>query len=268
MRPQFQDKRQIVRRRLITEIIIFVSFFFFIFLGVTLSFSGSILNFIGRPIWATENFVSQKSSDLSNFFHFKSSLITENQSLKMKNTSLKNQMADYQILKKENIELKSLWGRLPKNHHFINANILSKPDRSPYDTIIINVGSDDGVSEELPIYADSTIPLGKISKVYSRTSLVTLYSNPGEITDAIIDGSNTSVSVIGRGGGNFEMIIPKDLIAEKGSIVSLPRTVGIGTEILAIIEDDIQTLNDPSRTILLRSPVNIQELKWVQVEMD
>ncbi len=92
-----------------------------------------------------------------------------------------------------------------------------------------------------------------------------LYSNPGQITEAVIDGSNASVEIVGRGGGNFEMTIPLDLSAESGKLIILPNTT---SEVVAIVDRLISNPTDPIKKVLLRSPVNIQNLKWVQIKRD
>jgi cell shape-determining protein MreC len=180
-------------------------------------------------------------------------------------TALRLSMSDYQILKKENEDLKELLGRLPISKDFVLGNILTKPNHSPYDTIVIDIGSSDNVSEGSLVYANGNIPIGNIGKVYEKTSLVTLYSNPGQKTEGFMDITNASVLLTGRGGGNFEMIIPVDLTAEKGTVIFLP---GNNSEILALVDEIISRPSDPFKKVILSSPVNIQNLKWIQVKKD
>jgi hypothetical protein len=71
------------------------------------------------------------------------------------------------------------------------------------------------------------------------------------------------MEVVGRGGGNFEMTLPRDFILEKGTNVHLP---GINSFILGVSETIISDPRDPFIKALLVSPVNIQELKFVEVE--
>jgi cell shape-determining protein MreC len=145
------------------------------------------------------------------------------------------------------------------------GNILTKPNRSPYDTIIIDIGNNMGVRSGNLIYANGNVPIGNIDKVYSNTSLAVLYSSPGQKTDGFLDGSNASVELVGRGGGNFEMIIPIELSVEKGQIVYLP---GNNSEVLALVNEIISKPSDPFKLVILSSPVNIQDLKWVEVKKD
>lgn len=264
---QFRDKKQIERKRKIIK----NTFFLIIFLLVaSLGFfasTGKIFHFIGRPIWQTEKKVDQTLKDNKYLIRTKASVYKDNEGLLADNHDLKASMIDYNILKEENLSLKELFGRKPTSKDLVLSNILTKPNYSPYDTIIIDTGSDVGVNVGNIVYANSSTltPIGEISMVYSNTSLVTLYTNPGQTTEAMMEGTNTSVDLVGRGGGNFEMSIPIDLPFTKGTNVYLP---GLQTEIVAITQDVISSPNDPVKKVLLSSPVNVQSLKWVFVNRE
>ncbi len=260
---QFRDKKQMARKRkIIIYIIIFCVFIFSAIFGF-FKISSDIFEYIGRPIWHTEKVITEKLNGVDYLTRTKKSVWDENEKLLAENENLRISMFDYQTLKSENTQLKELLGRLPKEHNLILADILTKPNHSPYDTIIIDAGNKLEVKEGQKIYANGIVPIGIISKVYEYTSLVTLYSNPGQKTEAIIEGSNASVELIGRGGGNFEMTIPIDLLSEKGTKILLPN---IEPEILAYINEIISSPTDPMKKVLLSSPVNIQNLKWVEIK--
>jgi cell shape-determining protein MreC len=262
---QFRDKKQIVKRKKIIKNLIFLAAFLLLSaLGIFSYFSGA-LHFIGKPIWKVENSISNGLDSIGYVVHTKSSIYNENENLLKENGDLKISMTDYNILKNENIKLKELLGRVPASKDLVLSNILTKPSYSPYDSIIVDIGSDSGILVGDKVYSDTLVPIGKIKVVYKDTSLVTLYSSPKEVTRAVIDGSNTSVELIGRGGGNFEMTIPLELLFTKGAFVFLPN---FQSEIIAVTEEIISTPSDPVKKILLSSPVNIQGLKWVFVERD
>lgn len=260
---QFRDKKQIAKRKVMIKNIIICSVFILLSVAGVLAWSGKIFVSLGRPIWKTENTVTSGIDSTKYVVRTKSAVFNENENLKKENTELRLSMIDYQVLKNENTQLKELFGRVVPPNKFTIANILTRPNRSPYDTIIIDGGSDVGIMEGDRVYAGIDIPIGEVSKVYSNASLVLLYSNPGQITEGLLDGSNASVELLGRGGGNFEMTIPLDLVSDKGMSVVLP---GIKSEILAIIDAVISIPTDPVKKVILHSPVNIQSLKWVQVE--
>ena len=260
---QFRDKNQIAkRRRLIKNCIFLFVFLLLAALGIY-SFSNPALHFIGRPIWKTKNVVTNSIENVGYVVRTKSSVYKENENLLKENSDLKISMIDYKILKDENVSLKESLGRVEQGRDMVLSNILTKPNHSPYDTIIIDVGHNVGINVGNQVYSNVTVPVGEVSAVYNNTSLVTLYSNPGKSTEALIEGANTTIELIGRGGGNFEVTVPIDIAFDKGISVLLP---GIKPEIVATMQDVISLPNDPMKKILLSSPVNVQDLKWVFVK--
>ena len=260
---QFRDKKQINRKNRLIKNLIFVVIFLLLAVGGVFAYGSRALHFIGRPFWEADQSISINLENIGFVVRTKASVYKENENLLKENSELKTSMIDYQILKDENISLKDLFGRVQGGRDMVLGNILTKPNYSPYDTIIIDIGDNVGISVGNQVYSNVVTPIGEVSLVYKDTSLVTLYSNPGEKTEAMIDGTNTSVELVGRGGGNFEMIIPIDLPFTKGAFVFLPN---IQTEVVAIIEDVISSPNDPVKKVLLSSPVNVQSLKWVFVK--
>ncbi len=258
-----RDKKRIHKKKIIIRNIIIVGFLFVIFISGITGFIGKIFIFLGNPLWRAENTVVSGINNMTYLARTKSSVFKENESLKKENTDLKLSMTDYESLKKENDSLKELLGRLPQKQDFILANILSKPNRSPYDTLVIDVGRESGVVEGEKVFANGSIPIGEVDKVYATDSLVVLYSSPGQTTEAMIDGSNASVELIGRGGSNFEMTVPNELATDNGMMVILPSS---NSEILAVIDGIISRPTDPIKKVILHSPVNIQSLKWVQLK--
>ena len=71
------------------------------------------------------------------------------------------------------------------------------------------------------------------------------------------------MQAVGRGGGSFEISIPRELEIVEGTELVLP---GFEHQLLAMVEKIIFDPRDPVKTILATSPVNIQHLRWVEVE--
>lgn len=218
---------------------------------------------IGKPLWKTENAIGNGAENIGYVIRTKASVYNENEILKAKNQELEGRMVEYGGLLIENAELKSALDRVDPKDDFILATILVKPNRSLYDTVIIDIGLDNNLTKGMEVFAKGDVPMGTISEVYAHTSVVKLYSTPGEITDAQIQGSNSSVGLVGRGGGNFEMLVPVDLSVPEGTNVVLPY---IKMRVVATVVDSISEPQDPLRKIILKSPVNIQEEKWLQIK--
>lgn len=260
---QFRDKNKITRRKNIIRSLILAGILLIVIISGLLSWFPKILNTIGRPIWKMQNKLIDTTSSAEYIVRSKSSISNENQNLKIENQDLKNRMVDYTALSNENRELKELMGRITSKDEFILGAILARPNKSPYDSIIIDIGQDHGLYQGQKVFVSGDIPIGFVSEVYSNTSLVALYSNPGQKTEGILDGTNATVELVGRGGGNFEMTIPTDLSVESGKVVLLP---GIKREVVAIVDGLISVPTDPAKRVLLRSPINIQSQRWVEVK--
>ncbi|MFH1608962.1 MAG: rod shape-determining protein MreC, partial [Patescibacteria group bacterium] len=139
---------------------------------------------------------------------------------------------------------------------------------------IIDIGINQGIYVGQRVFAYGNIPIGKIAEVEANSSKVVLYSSPGEKTEAIISlghsltgeaGSAMSsfVELVGRGGGNFEITLPRDYILPEGTEIVLP---GAYPYLLGTVKTIISDPRDPFQKALIVSPVNVQELKFVQVE--
>ncbi len=203
-------------------------------------------------------------SNTATAFRFKSSLVLENETLKNKLLEQDAMLLNYGLVSDENIKLKEILGRKSLNIQMLLSAILEKPNRSLYDTLVLDVGSEDGVSEGDLVFAFGDIPVGQIKGVYGKTSNVNLFSNSGEKTDVMVGTNNTFMEIVGRGGGNFEMILPRDFNIQIGAHVFLP---GISNYVVATIETIVSDPRDSYAKALLVSPVNIQELKFVQVKL-
>lgn len=260
---QFLDKKQIIKRKKNIRNAIGFGLFFILFILGVFSFTGQLSNYIGRPIWVSENFISSSFNNIIYFFQSKSFLSNENKRLIEENTNINLNMIDYQILKKEVDQLKEILGRIPDGDNFILGNILTKPNQSLYDTVILDIGKNLNIKEGDAVYVNGNIIIGNIGKIYEKTSLVYLYTNPGQKTEGFLDGSNASVELVGRGGGNFEMIIPIELDVTNGTIVYLPGNTSF---VIAIVDEIISKPSDPFKKVILHSPVNIQNEKWVEVK--
>jgi cell shape-determining protein MreC len=255
--------RKIKKKKLIRfSIFIIVLFFIFYFHTGILNKLSYVSHFVFRPIVKLGNNIGDNFKSAGSYFYSKRALLAENEDLKTKLSEQGAEMANYKSILDENQKLKEILGRSITENQIIVSAILSKPNFSPYDTLLIDVGLQEGVTTGDRIFAFGNIPIGRVAEVYKNSSKVVLYSSPGEKTEIIISGGDILMQIVGRGGGNFEMILPRDFILTKSAEVHLP---GINPYVVAVVETVISDPRDAFTKALLVSPVNIQELKFVQV---
>ncbi|OGI65448.1 hypothetical protein A3H53_03460 [Candidatus Nomurabacteria bacterium RIFCSPLOWO2_02_FULL_40_10] len=242
-------------------IVCLILFFFRLSVFNGLSF---VSNIIFRPVLVLGNSIGEKFENFRSFFAFKNSLYSENKSLKSKLEENSAMLANYNSVLVENVSLKEILGRKEARNNLILSAILAKPNQSPYDTLVIDAGTKQGLRAGDIVFAFGNVPVGRVSDVYPSSSKVILFSNAGEKTQTAVGEKKVFMEVAGRGGGNFEMIVPRDFTIVKGDVALLP---GIFPYVLGVVEIIISDPRDPFIKALLVSPVNIQELKFVEVEI-
>ncbi len=256
-----QDRKVKQKRLTIILVIIFVFFIMVVFrtpLFRALSLGGQK---VFKPVWVLGGNIGTRFSMFFSSFASKQSLLQENDDLKMKLNEALIKNANQDVLLDENTKLKEILGR-KGGGEFILGNILAKPNQSLYDTLIIDIGEDHGVVLGNTVFALGNVPIGHVAEVFKTSSKVTLYSSWKEKTEVALSGSDVFMNVVGRGGGNFEMLLPRDFEVENGQEVVLS---GSGAHVVGRVVTVISDPRDSYKKALLVAPVNIQQLKFVQV---
>jgi hypothetical protein len=83
------------------------------------------------------------------------------------------------------------------------------------------------------------------------------------VEDANGKASLLSVVLKGTGGGNYTLEVPHDVVVRPGA---LARTKEIMPHTIAVFQKVVSDARDPFQTLLLSSPINMQELQFVEVE--
>ncbi len=191
----------------------------------------------------------------------KESLEAENASLKTKVDELTARVTESDQIVRENADLRAAMGR-SEAHHFTLAAVVAKPPHSIYDTLVIDGGSVLGFAPGDTVYANGATPIGTIDQVLPNSAIVRLYSAPGEKTEARLSPSNMDITLVGRGGGNFSATVAHDItVAADAAVVSKEADPSI----LAVFRKITSDARDPFQTLLLVSPVNVNELSFVEV---
>ncbi|KKR45193.1 MAG: hypothetical protein A2W58_01930 [Candidatus Zambryskibacteria bacterium RIFCSPHIGHO2_02_38_10.5] len=217
---------------------------------------------ISRPLWSVSSTLSKSFTKIKNFFVLKTTLINQNLTLIDEISALKLKEIDYDILLKENEDLKNQFGRVSQSKRIIAA-ILSKPPRSPYDTLVIDAGERDAIGLGDKVYLSDTILIGIITSITPESSLVKLFSTSDYKQEAILFRTGTSFELVGRGGANLELLVPKDTDIIWGDIFMYP---GLSTSVIASVYYIDTNSQSSFKTIYLRIPGNVFSTRFVFVE--
>ncbi len=251
------------KNRLIVGGIVFV-----LLLGIIMFFSSRAINhtrsrgeLITVPLWRLDTRVSLIGKDLYYYFASRNTLESYVTDLKYQVQNLQSANAELQVLKDENTKLKNQMSRSETQQRIL-ATILLKPNRTPYDTIVVDAGSTEGVIPGNKVYANGNTLIGTVADVSAHTAHITLFSTPGQQTDGVVVGTDITVTLTGRGGGAFEIDVPREVVLPVGNVVT---NVATFSNPIAIIGTQISSDRDAIKKILAKTPVNIQELKWVEI---
>lgn len=244
-------------------VIIFVIVFLILIYFRTSIFSGLsyVSSTVFRPFLVLKNSASARLDGFSSYLNSKDYLNKRIADLESKRADDEARMANYNTVLAENESLKEILGRKDEKKITTLAVILGKDNQSLYDTLIIDAGIAHGITVGARVFALGDIPIGYVDTVNEGTSKVILFSNSEQRT--AITFRETLFDLVGRGGGNFELILPRDFLVEKGEQVVLP---GIMPYVVAVVSDIISDPRDSVKKALLVSPVNTSALKFVQVE--
>lgn len=212
------------------------------------------------PLWRIGSASNDALGGVAASVRSRTSLLREIERLEKDAKVLQLETFELPILTAENQRLQELWQRRTHDESLL-GRVLARPNMTPYDTLVIDVGSLGGVAERDLVIVEN-VAIGRISSVFPRTSLVQLFSAPGVESNVSISTSSVMVVATGVGGGNFVGEVSRVIEVERGSVVVLPD---IRARVFAIVEEVQAEASDPFRTILFHLPVNIAEIDWVEV---
>lgn len=241
-------------------------FAIFALLGAT---NGDVRNVAVKTIVGATSpffkFASLAAEKKDNFFFMirnKQSLEGELSSLKEKNIELENKAILLESVRKENEELKIMLSR-PDKKNYILGSIVSRPPQSPYDMIVIDAGSDNGVKKGMKAVAYGSVLIGHVAETFPNASKIKLVSYPGEETNLFIENAKISAIGLGLGGGNIELKIPSSVKINSGDKIN---TDGTFRYLLGTVDKIEADALNPFQKIIFRMPINLNELQKIGLE--
>lgn len=153
----------------------------------------------------------------SNFYDIQD----ENRKLRKTNILLLSELSQLREEKLENIRLRRLLGFKEKtnNYEFIPADVVGKTLVSPYNYIILNAGSNEGVEVNMPVISESGV-VGKIMKVGKNYSVAMILYHKDFRASVKIQRTRVD-GILGWEGGEFLSVfnVSKTMDVEVGDVV-------------------------------------------------
>lgn len=217
---------------------------------------------IADPFWQARNKLADSLTTMQRYFASKTKLLQENQALSQELDQARQKLLTLAPLQHELDSLQPLLSH-PPAPKTVTAAVLSRPPYSPYDTLVIDAGVQDGVAEGDIVTSVGGSVIGDVSNVFRDFSRVSLFSSPGTKTAVLIGGKGVQVNATGAGGGEFQILLPREVSVSAGDAVVLP---GQTPQVLGVVQSVQYQETDFMQLVSFQSPVNIFELRYVTVD--
>lgn len=260
MKATYRRDNSPAKRKFITLAII-------LFTGAGILLLGSVRGGVSQAVYTTAPGLWELGGTVENSwsafwgeFRTKRTLVHENETLQEEVARMQAQMLDRNLLEERVVELEGKLGRVGSDER-VTARVLLGPGQSPYDTLIIDAGTEQGVHVlDRVVYAGAGV-IGSVIEAYPTSAKINLFSSPGKETSVVIGGQAIPATARGRGMGNFEAKIPQGSLVVTGENVLIPgEDLIVGT--VGSIEEKPA---EPFAHIFFRTPFNISAIRSVEV---
>lgn len=207
----------------------------------------------------------------NSFFTDISNLAEENEQLKQKNSELEQSLRELEIIKSENATLKEYVNLKDKytDYTTIPAYVIQKDISNYSDTMIINIGSKDGIAVNMTVISDQGL-VGHIISVTDTTAKVQTIVDTASSLSCVITTSRDMM--IARGTLDQSSILKATFIPTEATILEgdkvetsglggiYPKGIHIGT-----IKQVVNTKNITDRYAMIQTAVDFSKLETVLV---
>ena len=234
--------------------------------GVENAFSKIVM-----PIQNGLTYLKNKLAGNNAFFEDINNIKAENESLREKNAELEEQLRELEIIKAENATLREYNNMSEKYAEYttVPAYIINKDISNLSDTMVINVGSNDGIKENMPVITTEGL-VGYVLSTTDKTSKIQPIIDPATSVSASLSTSRDGVIVKGILGSDNTLklmyiptdadIVLEDTIETSGIGGIYPKGILIGK-----ISQIIESKNITDRYAIVETAVDFSKLETVLV---
>ena len=236
-----------------------------------ISFLDNAASKLVMPVQNGLTYLKNKISGNSTFFTDTNNLKQENEELSKRNSELEQSLRELESIKSENETLKEYLGLTEKYGEYstVPAYIINKDISNYSKTVVINVGSDDGIKENMTVIADQGL-VGQVISVTSDTAKVRTIIDTSSSVSCLL--STTDESIVCKGTLEEEsalkaMYIPDDDGIIQGDSVETSGLGGIYPKGIHVgsIKRVVNTQNATDRYAIVETAVDFDKLDTVLV---
>lgn len=231
------------------------------------SAASSIINPIQRIFTDLRNKIQGNSAYFSNM----ETIIEENESLRKKNSELETELRELEMIKAENTKLQEYMSLSEKysTYQTIPAYVINKDVSNFSSTLILNVGMNDGIKENMTVIADKGL-VGHVISVTEDTCKVQVIIDSASTVSCTISTTNESIICKGTLENNQILrasyiptgaeLIQGDSVYTSGVGGIYPKGIIIGT-----VKEIITTSNITDRYAIVEPSVDFSKIDTVLI---
>ena len=214
------------------------------------------------PAFRVSNAIATETHTFLIHFSDAARLAEQNERLMSENAALAN---ENQMLLKKVENLSALFGAgARKEDSGILAGVVARPPVSPYDTLLLESGKEDGVLLGMEAFGAGGVPVGVVSSVLDDFSRVTLFSASGMTMGGWVGPQNVPLSVSGAGGGTMKASIARSSNIAEGDVVFVPGPGMLPIGSVVRVESDALS---SAATLRIQPALNPFSISWVELRM-
>lgn len=177
-------------------------------------------SFVMAPVVRFEMWITESSGFIPSYLRDRNDLLDTQ-------ADLRRQLAEHAAadltatrLIEENESLRSLLNATSTEN--IAAGVIGRPTALPYDVLLIDRGSRDGIVQNAPVYIGDDHVIGFVGAVYEQSSVVVLATTPGLTSTVYVYGPNIYTNAVGMGSGSLRISVPQGIVITEGNPVVMP----------------------------------------------
>lgn len=207
---------------------------------------------IASPMWRLGDGVSEWFSLRTSVFRSKVSLEEENRGLKQELESYRLRLISSGMSHSEDS---------PRDG--IKGVVIARPPQTPYDVLIADLPSSGEVRLGAKVYVPEGPVIGEVFETSSSQVKIRLFSSAGVETSGYLERGPLALTLLGRGAGNFRIMLPREALVETGDRI---MDASLSGDIVAVVNEITLEPTDPLKEVLASTPVNIFNLRFVIIE--
>lgn len=214
---------------------------------------------IAKPFWRGRELVAGAIFN-NDFLDSKRSLVLENKLLQEENQTLRERINEVDILRADNQVFRTALGQ----SHTLSLSaypVLVHPSQTPYDILVLDARE----KEKPPVGAlavSGSVAVGTVVEVGETFIKVDMYSSYNRETEGRILPDGEPLVLVGRGGGNFTVKVPRDMNVPVGALIVLPGDPAFALGRIADVEESEK---DTFKKVRIISSKNIFSLRWIEI---